>query len=359
MSGPIAKTGHAEAGYRRAGYRRAGGRLSFLLYRPLVLMGLVAAFVVLIAASFAAMAIGSLSVPIETLFSWFSGQLDDDVAALVIGHLRLPRILLALLCGAALGAAGAAMQSATRNGLADPGLIGVKEGAVVAVVAALLFLPQLSPSWRPLLGLAGGAMVAAVVIAIARSLSGLRFVLIGIGISWLLSSCIALFMTMARISEVQTTMIWLGGSLHAASWLDLQLVLPWTLLGFALLITTTRPADAGMLGDLAATGLGVRSRLLNAARLSGSVLLTCACASVVGALGFVGLVAPHLARLSFGSGQMPLLFGSAAFGSLLVLLADTVGRTIFAPVQIPAGILMAVLGLPFFLFLMWQRRDTL
>jgi iron complex transport system permease protein len=251
------------------------------------------------------------------------------------------------------------MQSATRNGLADPGLIGVKEGTVVAVVAALIFLPQLSPSWRPVLGLAGGATVAAVVIAIARSLSGLRFVLIGIGVSWLLSSCIALFMTMARISEVQTAMIWLGGSLHAASWLDLQLMLPWTLLGFALLLTTTRSADAAMLGDMAATGLGVRSRLLNAVRIAASVLLTCACASVVGALGFVGLVAPHLARLSFGSAQMPLLFGSAAFGSLLVLLADTVGRTIFAPVQIPAGILMAVLGLPFFLFLMWQRKDTL
>ncbi|MFK4772271.1 FecCD family ABC transporter permease [Rhizobium sp. ZW T2_16] len=359
MSGHKTKTGYADAGYRRAGYRRVGGRSTFLLYRPLVLACMIVAFVVLAAGAFAAMVIGSLSVSMESLFSWLSGSLRDDVASFVIGNLRLPRILLAVICGAALGAAGAAMQSATRNGLADPGLIGVKEGTVVAVVAALIFLPQLSPSWRPVLGLAGGATVAAVVIAIARSLSGLHFVLIGIGVSWLLSSCIALFMTMARISDVQTAMIWLGGSLHAASWLDLQLMLPSTLLGFALLLTTTRSADAAMLGDMAATGLGVRSRLLNAARLSGSVLLTCACASVVGALGFVGLVAPHLARLSFGSAQMPLLFGSAAFGSLLVLLADTVGRTIFAPVQIPAGVLLAVLGLPFFLFLMWQRRDAL
>lgn len=359
MSAFNAKSGHVDTGYRMAGYRRAGGHLSFLLYRPVVMLGLMIAFVFLLTAAFAAMAIGSLSVPLEALYSWLSGSLDDDVISLVIGQLRLPRILLALLCGAALGAAGAAMQSATRNGLADPGLIGVKEGAVVAVVATVLFLPQLSPTWRPVVGLSGGAIVATVVIAIARSLSGLRFVLIGIGISWLLSSCIALFMTMARISEVQTAMIWLSGSLHAASWLDLQLVLPWTLVGFVLLFTTTRSADAAMLGDMAATGLGVRSRLLNATRLSGSVLLTCACASVVGALGFVGLVSPHLARLCFGSAQMPLLVGSAAFGSLLVLLADMLGRTIFAPVQIPAGILMAVLGLPFFLFLMWQRRDAL
>ncbi|MNV85171.1 putative siderophore transport system permease protein YfhA [compost metagenome] len=110
---------------------------------------------------------------------------------------------------------------------------------------------------------------------------------------------------------------------------------------------------------MASVGLGIRARHLNAARLSASVLLTSACASVVGGLGFVGLIAPHLARLCFGSSQMPLLFGSAVIGGLLVLAADTVGRSAFAPVQIPAGILMAVLGLPFFLGLMLQRRDTL
>lgn len=332
---------------------------TFVIYRPLVLWSLVAMFAVLFAGALAATGIGSMSIPVHALLSWLSGSGANTTQSLVLGQLRLPRILLALVCGAALGAAGAAMQSTTRNGLADPGLIGVKEGTVIAVVAALLFLPQLSPFWRPFLGLAGGAVVAITVISIARSLSGLRFVLIGIGISWLLSSGIALFMTMARISEVQTAMIWLGGSLHAASWLDLELVVPWVVAGFAVLFATTRSADAAMLGDMTATGLGVRSRWLDAARLSASVMLTCACASVVGGLGFVGLVAPHLARLSFGSAQMPLLFGSVAFGSLLVLLADTMGRTVFAPIQIPAGILMAVLGLPFFLALMWQRRDVL
>lgn len=342
-----------------AGYRKVGGRVTFLIYRPVVLWGLVTVFAILAAGAVAATALGSMPIPAMAIFSWLSGSRENEMLSLVIGQLRLPRILLGLICGAALGAAGAAMQLTTRNGLADPGLIGVKEGTVITVVATLLFFPQLSPFWRPFLGLAGGAAVAIAVIAIARSLSGLRFVLIGIGVSWLLSSAIALFMTMARISEVQTAMIWLGGSLHAASWLDLQLVLPWGAAGFAVLLATTRPGDAAMLGEITAIGLGVRSRLLDAARLSASVVLTCACASVVGGLGFVGLVAPHLARLSFGSAQMSLLLGSAAFGGLLVLAADTIGRTVFAPVQIPAGILMAVLGLPCFLALMWQRRDIL
>lgn len=353
MNQPDLDTGHV-----RAGYRRAGGS-AFLIYRPVVLWGILSAFAVLLSTAVSAIAIGSVPLSIAVVFSWLSGAAKDDIVSLVIGQLRLPRVLLAVLCGAALGAAGAAMQSTTRNGLADPGLIGVKEGTVIAVVAALLLLPQLSPFWRPVLGLAGGAAVAVTVVTIARSLSGLRFVLIGIGVSWLLSAGIALFMTMARISEVQTAMIWLGGSLHAGSWLDLKLALPWIVAGFAILLATTRQADAAMLGDMAATGLGIRSGLLNAARLSGAVLLTCACASVVGGLGFVGLVAPHLTRLCFGSAQMPLLFGSAVFGGLLVLLADTVGRTLFGPIQVPAGILMAVIGLPFFLFLMWQRRDVL
>ncbi|TNM63588.1 iron ABC transporter permease [Aliirhizobium smilacinae] len=342
-----------------SGYRKAGNGTSFLIFRPYVVAVLLAMAAIVFAGAIAASMIGSVTTSVTAAFAWLIGTGEDELLAFIIGQLRLARILLALLCGAALGAAGAAMQSATRNGLADPGLIGVKEGTVITVVAMLLLFPQAPAFWRPLLGLVGGGAVAITVIGIARSVSGLRFVLIGIGVSWLLSSVIALFMTMAAISEVQTAMIWLGGSLHAASWLDLKLALPWTLAGFAILFATTRSADTAMLGDMAAVGLGIRLRQLNAARLFSSVLLTSACASVVGGLGFVGLIAPHLARLCFGSSQMPLLFGSAVFGSLLVLAADTIGRTVFAPIQIPAGILMAILGLPFFVGLMWQRRDAL
>lgn len=342
-----------------SGYRRAGQGRLFLIFRPIVMAGLLALAAVLLLGVIAASTIGSVPTSARAVFAWLGGSTENELLAFIVSQLRLPRILLALLCGAALGAAGAAMQSTTRNGLADPGLIGIKEGTVITVVAVLLFFPQMLALWRPVLGLAGGAAVALAVICIARSLSGLRFVLIGIGVSWLLSSAIALFMTMARISEVQTAMIWLGGSLHAASWLDLHLALLWSIAGFAILVATTRSADAALLGEATSVGLGVKLRWLNAARLAASVLLTSACASVVGGLGFVGLIAPHLARFCFGSSQMPLLFGSAIFGSLLVLAADTVGRTAFAPVQVPAGILMAILGLPFFLGLMWQKREAL
>lgn len=342
-----------------AGYRTIGFAGHLVIYRPLMLTVLLVIAFTLLAGAATALVIGSSSIPLTVVTGWLSDGDADALTALIVGELRLPRITLAMLCGAALGAAGAVMQSVTRNGLADPGLIGVKEGTVMAVIAMLLFFPQAPLHWRPFIGLAGGGGVALLVITIARSTSGLRFVLLGIGVSWLLSSGISLFMTMARMNEVQTAMIWLGGSLHAASWLDLRLVLPWIAAGYLLLVFTSRSANVALLGEMAAEGLGVKVRWLNGARLVAAILLTSACASVVGGLGFVGLMAPHLARLCFGSQQGVLVTGSSLFGAMLVLGADTLGRTVFAPIQIPAGIATAILGLPFFLLLLWQRRNAI
>lgn len=344
----------------RGGYRRLGGRGAFWLYRPSVVAGTLGLALVVFGFAALALTLGSYPTGIATVWRWIAFQVaDTDMAAFILGSLRLPRILLAIVTGAMLGLAGAAMQSVTRNGLADPGLIGVKEGAIVTVLGLILFAPEWSPHWRPFAGLAGGVAVALVVILLARSLSGLRFVLIGIGVSWLLSSAIALFMTMGRISEVQTAMIWLGGSLHAASWLDLTLVVPWLIAGGLLLLLTARSADATALGGMAGVGLGVGVSLTNASVLSASVIITAAGASVVGGLGFVGLIAPHVARLVFGGGQLALLVGSAFVGAALVLFSDTLGRTLFSPIQLPAGVVMAVLGVPFFLLILWKRRHEI
>jgi iron complex transport system permease protein len=342
------------------GYRRTRGRHHFWLYRPSVFWRVLATAILIVAGAALALTLGSYPTSLPGIWSWFTGgHGHETVPGFILGQLRLPRILLALLTGSMLGMAGAAMQSVTRNSLADPGLIGVKEGTVVAVLFTVLLLPQMASFWRPFIGLAGGASVAITVALLARSVSGIRFVLIGIGVSWLLSSAISLFMTMARISEVQTAMIWLGGSLHAASWLDIQLILPWAMAGATLLIATSRAVDAAMLGDMVAVSLGVRLRALSVLTLAAPVLVTAASASIVGGLGFVGLIAPHLARLIFGSSQLPLLVGSAIIGGALVLAADTLGRTAVAPVQIPAGIVLAMIGAPFFLVVLWRRRHEL
>ncbi len=281
------------------------------------------------------------------------------VRRLVTEDIRLPRILMALLCGAMLGLAGAAMQSITRNGLADPGLIGVKEGASIVVLALVLFFPAVGLVWRPLAGMVGGIAVALLVLTLARDCSRPRFILIGIGVSWSLAAAVGIFMTTADVRDVQTAMIWLAGSLQAATWPLLAVAFCWALPGAIILFCTARAADVALLGDRTAIGLGVRLQQLTVLRFFAPVLLTSASVSCVGSLGFVGLMAPHMARFVLRGGQVSLLCGSALIGALLVLATDTLGRLAFAPLQIPAGIVIALVGCPFFVVLLWRRRDAL
>jgi len=341
-----------------AGLRRIGGGRRFWLVRPgswlrlAVLVGLAAT----VAA--AALGVGGQWVAPVDILGALRGVAGEEAALIVLG-LRLPRILLALLCGAMLGMAGAAMQSLTRNGLADLGLIGAKEGAVVAILVLVLGFPGVPELWRPWAGLTGALGVAGLVMFLARSLSGIRFILVGIGVGWTLSAAIALFITTAGLNEVRTALIWLAGSLHAASWDALWLALPWGLGGALALLALARQGEVAALGPALAVGLGLRAGWVAALRLLASVALTAACVSAIGSLGFVGLVAPHIARLAVGRGEAMLLAGSAATGALLLLAADTVGRAAFAPLQIPAGIVLAILGGPVFLLLLWRRRNQL
>ena len=171
---------------------------------------------------------GSLPIPASAIGrALFSHETLTAETRYVVMDIRLPRLLMAVLCGAMLGMAGAAMQSITRNGLADPGLIGVKEGCSAAVLLLIFQFPALSLAWRPLVGMAGGLLTALLVIALARDISRPRFILIGIGVSWAFAAAMGVFMTTADVRDVQTAMLWLAGSLHAANW---------TLVGLAALI---------------------------------------------------------------------------------------------------------------------------
>ncbi|MBE8820883.1 iron ABC transporter permease, partial [Enterobacter hormaechei] len=190
-----------------------------------------------------------------------------------------------------------------------------------------------------------------------RDISRPRFILIGIGVSWAFAAAMGVFMTTADVRDVQTAMLWLAGSLHTASWTLVSIAAAWTVPAFALLLFTARAADVALLGNHTATGLGVRTSRLALLRVFAPVVLTAACVSCVGSIGFVGLIAPHMARLLLRGGQTALLTGSAVLGALLVLLADNVGRLAFLPLQLPAGIVISLIGGPFFLLLLWQRRD--
>ncbi len=303
---------------------------------------------------------GTLPIPTSAIGrSIFYPEALSAQQVYIVRDIRLPRLLMAIFCGGMLGLAGAAMQSITRNGLADPGLIGVKEGTSVVVLTLILVFPSLSLAWRPLAGMVGGLLVALLVIVLARDLSRPRFILIGIGVSWALSAAMGLFVTTADIRDVQTAMTWLAGSLHAATWPLLAVAAAWALPAVVMLYLTARAADVALMGNQVASGLGVRLSRLTLLRFLAPVLLTAASVSCVGSLGFVGLMAPHMARFLLRGGQVALLTGSALIGALLVLLTDTIGRLAFAPLQIPAGIIISLIGCPFFIVLLWRRRDAL
>lgn len=334
------------------------GERSFLLVRWRVLWLFAGLALMLVMVALWALSSGTLPLGGAGVLRWLEGRASAD-EALVLGQLRLPRIALAMLCGAMLGLAGAAMQSATGNALADPGLLGVKEGALVALLGTSLAFPLMDPTWRPLIGLSGGVAAMALVAGIARRLSGLRFILIGIGISWVLASFLTLFMTVSRPETAHAVLIWMAGSLHAGSWGALGQAAPWALLGAGLLFATARAGNVAELGPAVAGGLGLRAGRLALLRLGAGVMLTASATAAIGALGFVGLVAPHLARQVFGARQLALLSGSAICGAGLLLAADSLGRVLFAPVQIPAGVVIALIGVPMFLLILWRRRSEL
>lgn len=344
---------------RAAGYRRLrAGSFSVRLRPRVAAVGAVLLVLIATGAAFA-LASGSLPIPLRTVgAALVRGAVPPEVVHIVLG-VRLPRVVLALVAGGMLGLSGAALQALTRNGLADPGLVGVKEGASLAVLALILAGPGLGPAWRLPVGMAGGLTVALAVVLIARDLSGVRFVLVGIGVSWLLASALLVFITTANINDVETALVWLAGSLHAAEWTLIPALALWGALGAVALFATARAADAALLGDAAATGLGVRLARVGAMGLAAPVLMTAAAVSCVGSLGFVGLIAPHMARLVVGGGQAAVLAASGLLGAALVLGADTTGRLAFAPLQIPAGIVMTLAGVPLFLFLLWRRRDQI
>lgn len=339
-------------------YRRLSLGPVALRFSPRRLAALVLLATVLLVSLIAALATGSGRAGVADVLVFFTG--GQGAAPLsVVGDLRLPRVLMAILCGAMLGLAGAALQTLTRNGLADPGLLGVREGASVAVVCLMLAYPTAPLIMRPVVGMVGGFAVAILVLMIARSTSGMRFILVGIGLSWLLSAILAMILTAVEVDRIQAAMVWMAGSLSSVQTDMLPIAAASLFLGAAALTVTARAADTSLLGDAVATGLGVRLRLLRIASLAAPILLTAAAVSCVGGIGFVGLIAPHMTRFLIAGGQGSLLAGSGLLGALMVLIADTLGRTLFAPLQIPAGIVLSIIGVTLLVGLLWRRRNQL
>jgi iron complex transport system permease protein len=289
------------------------------------------------------------------------GLASGSVEALVMAELRLPRALLGLAIGAMLGAAGAVMQGYLRNPLADPGVLGVSASAALGAVVALFFGLGVTPLIVSAFGMAGALVAMALLALLAgRSASATGFILAGVVLSSLAGALTALLISLApnpfALEEIVT---WLMGALTDRSMADVARVVPFVALGLALLAGTGRALDALSLGEGAAQSLGIDLRATRFLVIGGTGLGVGAAVAATGVVGFVGLIVPHLLRPIVGDRPSALVLPSALGGAALLLVADSAVRLSPGVTELKLGIAMALIGGPFFLWLLWRDKGRL
>ncbi len=328
--------------------------------RPIDVLAALVLLLLLMGLTLYAASVGSYTTGMAQL--WQSLFADDEtaLAASVLWELRLPRILLAILGGAAMALAGVLMQSLTRNPLAAPGLVGVEAGASVTMLLILVLWPEALPlSLYPLAALLGGLAVALFIVALSwrGGIAPLRLILVGVGLTAMLGAVADLLITYGNIDRVESALMWLGGSLHRSGWPQVQSLLIWLLVAGLPLLFCHRQLNLLQLGESVALSRGLNAPVIMLLLLLCSVTLTAATVANIGVMTFVGLVAPHLARQLCGDRHGALLPLSALFGAVLVLLGDTLGRGLLPPLQLPAGLVVAIIGAPYLLVLLARQRN--
>ena len=314
-------------------------------------LSLVALIVLAFAASLLA---GRVWLPPSALFS-----AHDTLPGLIVQDIRLPRTVLALMVGAVLGLSGAVLQGFTRNPLAEPALLGVSSGAGLGAVIAIYFgLAAASPVTGPLMGMVGALLACGLTFTLGRG-GTVALVLAGAAVSSLTAAGIALALNFApNPYAAYEIMTWLLGSLADKSWTQVWLVLPFVLVGGLLLALTGRALDALALGEAQAQSLGINLTRLAALVVAGTALSVGAITSVVGAIGFIGLVAPHLVRPFVGYSPRRVLLPATLAGALLLLGADIAARLVHANPELRLGVFTSLLGTPFFFWLVVRIRKV-
>ena len=302
---------------------------------------------------------GEYPVPPLEVLKTIVGLPANPEYAFVINTLRLPRALVALLVGLGLGAAGTLSQGLARNPLAAPSIIGINSGASLVAIIFIVAFPGLPIAWLPVAAFVGGVGVAIAIYLLAwnNGSSPVRLILIGIGITTLTASCTSLMVTFGNIYDVSQALVWLTGSVYGRSWEQLWPLLPWLIVFLPLSMVLARDLDTLNLGDNLAQGLGSRVEWTRSVLLLCTVALAASAVATAGTIGFVGLMAPHLSRRFVGPSHAGLLPVSALTGACLVELADLAGRLLFAPIELPCGLITAVIGAPYFLWLLYRDRN--
>lgn len=286
-------------------------------------------------------------------------QMDE----IIIWTLRLPRVLLAILAGAALALAGLLLQRVVRNPIASPSVLGVVDGAAVGVVLFLWIWSNeanaltVSIHWLPLAATLGAGCFALIVVALAGGdvVQPARLILYGIALAALAKALVMVLIILGPVYSASTALIWLAGSVHAAHWDDVAILASVLAVLTAVLAGLTRQMDQILLDEQSSAATGLSVMCAKSVLLGVSVLLTAAAVSFAGGIAFVGLIAPNIAKVLVGLGASRLLFVTPFTGAALVLGADILARVVAYPLELPTGAITALIGAPYFLFLLVRQ----
>ncbi|MCC0783439.1 iron ABC transporter permease [Clostridioides sp. ES-S-0108-01] len=304
---------------------------------------------------------GSFSIePMDVIKTFLGqGQRNHEIA---IFKLRLPRIVIALLVGSALSTAGVILQGVTKNDLADSGILGINSGAALFVVVYIYLMngnvyegmSNLTVFTMPIVALVGALFGAFLIYSLAwkGGINSSRLLLIGIGVNIAFTSILTIFQLKFTTQEFNRVMAWTSGSIWGTSWKYVIAVLPFIVIFMVITIYKSKYIDVLNLGDEVSTSLGVDVEKQRRRLIIYAVILSGVSTAVAGSISFIGLIAPHIGRKIIGPKHKRLIPVSALIGTLLLLVADTISRNILAPIEIPVGIVVSIIGVPYFIYLM-------
>lgn len=300
-----------------------------------------------------AISVGSVSVPLDQVIdSILNGTRGSGG---IIRDIRIPRVIMGVLVGANLAVAGVLLQGVMGNPLADPGITGISSGASVVVMLVMLYFPGASAS-IPFYGFIGSMVACMLIYLLAwkNGISAIRIILAGVAVNAMLGGVTSMI-SILNSENLTGVLSWLNGNLGKKGWSEVRMLVIYTVIGLVLTIPLSKSCNLLALGDKNAKSLGYSPNVLRILISIVAVFLAGISTAYVGVIGFIGLVVPHIARMIMGTDHKVLIPFSALLGSTMLLLADTLGRTITAPYEIPVGIVMTIIGGPFFLYLL--RKD--
>ena len=296
---------------------------------------------------------GTYTLSFEEIWAAFQ---PDDKNYFTLMEYRLPRAVLAILLGGALAISGVLVQSVVRNPLASPDILGINNAAGLVAVSVLMFLPNLAFYWMPIFAFLGGVLSFVILwIVCGFNFRPIKMAIIGVALSALWAA-ISHYLMLTNPVEINTAMLWLTGSLWGRSWSYLNVVLPWLVVLLPLPFIFCRDLDTLGLGENKASTLGVTVNKVQISVLVLAVALSTTAVAICGPIAFLGLVAPHLARRLVGGRHRILLPAALIIGALLLQLSDILARVIDPPTELPAGILTAIIGAPYFFYLLMRTK---